>query len=435
MTTRAVLIALFSLCLWFTFGSRGNANETEWRTWTSVQGSKIEARLVERTGEVVVLERKDGGRQLQVRLSQLSQEDRDYLQSLPEVVEPPEETGETTVTGLEAEPGVISGQITCQADERWSYRLYLPKDFHTGRQWPVWFVMSAGGGKNGKALRRYIPGADRLGCILALSVQSKNNFADSDLAIEAMADDVYERLPVIEGLGFTSGMSGGSRMAYLLAERDKRIGGVLACGSESGVYLKEADFRPARLRRSTTVYSLIGTNCFNRSEAVRSHQEFPDHFRLRFFSGRHDWAKSPYIEEGMARVYGETLKQLKGDDRTADRRRYARTMWAWTQEMRAGQPWEAASWARFLADFEEDPRIQSQAKELAGELKDDERVQLATKADKAIDGFCKKHFNRSISTEEDKKPDPAREAEAERLADKFGDLPHAELLRLLGKPS
>ena len=432
-TMRSSILLLVSLVL--IWGSRAAGEDVDWRTWTSTAGTKIEAKLVERTRDAVVLEQKSNGRRLTVKLSQLSQADLDFIGETPAEPEDPAEVGDTVVVGVDAKPGATSAEIVCVDDPKWTYYVYLPKTFHTAKKWPVWFIMSAGGGKGGGALNRYKEGADRLGCILALSVQSKNSFAESDRAMETMANDVYDRLPVIEGLGFSSGMSGGSRMAYLLAERDKRLAGVLACGSGSGVYLSEKDFRAAKLRKSTYVYSLIGTNCFNRDEAVRSHDKFPKNYRLRFFPGGHVWAESKFIAEGMARVYGETLKGTRVRNLDDHKRDYARTMWKWTGDLQKDEPWEAAYWAEFLADFDGDSEVSSDAKSLSSELEDNPQVDLAADAQKALDHFNKKHFNKPIDQAAGKRPVPARQAEADKLADKFGELPHAELLRKLGGPA
>jgi len=406
--------------------------EEPWRTWTSTAGTQIEAKLVKVEGSSITLLKKEGGQKIRLKLKQLSKADQDFIATAPEE---PEEKGEISIEGIEAEPGRTSAEIQCRNNEKWSYFVYLPKDFHTGKEWPVWFIMSAGGGKGGRALKRYKAGADRLGCILALSVQSKNGFADSDLAIQAMADDVYMRFPVIESLGFSTGMSGGSRMAYLMAERDRRIAGVLACGSGSGVYLKEKRFRAAKLRKSTYIYSLIGTNCFNRAEAVTTHNKLPKDSRLRFFPGKHAWAGSPYIDEGMARVLGVALTRSNDNDLDKLKKSYAKTMWQWTLELNKKQPWEAAYWAKFLADFDGDSTIQREAEKLDLTLKSDPQVLLALKAEKAIDKLCQKHFNRYISQGEGKKSDPKREAEANKISEKYNDLPHAELIQKLAKPS
>lgn len=108
-----------------------SAAEAEWRTWTSSTGTTMDARLVKQAGGSVTLERRGGGN-LSVKLSQLSADDRTYLMDLPEE---PREIGETKIAGIDAEPGKCSGEIQCLADERWSYHLYLPQGFHTGRKW------------------------------------------------------------------------------------------------------------------------------------------------------------------------------------------------------------------------------------------------------------------------------------------------------------
>lgn len=422
----------WALILTFIIQSTWLVAEEPWRTWTSTAGTQIEARLVKVDGSSITLLKKEGGQKITLKLKQLSKPDQDFITAAPEE---PEVKGKTEIEGIDAKPEKISAEIQCRDNDKWSYFVYLPKNFHTGKKWPVWFVMSAGGGSGGRALNRYKAGADRLGCILALSVQSKNGFWESDVAMKAMTDDVFTRFPVIESLGFSTGMSGGSRMAYLMAERDKRIAGVLACGSGMGVYLKEKDFRSAKLRKSTCIYSLIGTNCFNRNEAVTTHNKLPKDSRLRFFPGKHAWAGSPYIEEGMARVLGVALTRSKGNDLDKLKKSYAKTMWKWTLELNENQPWEAAYWAKFLAEFDGDSIIQREAEKLERTLKSDPQVLLALQADKAIDKLCQKHFNRYISQGEGKKADSTREAEANKMAEKYKGLPHAELIQQLGKPS
>ena len=407
--------------------------EEELRTWTSSAGTRIEASIVSVDDDSVTLKRKDIDDPLTVKLSQLSKDDQDFIREYQELTtEIPR--GEPKVDGINAQPGNPSQPISC-GDGAWSYLVYLPKDFHNGKKWPVCFIMSPSGGKSVKSLNNYTEGADRLGCILALSVESKNDFADSDLAMAAMADAVFEKFPVYDDLGIASGMSGGSRMAYLMAERDERIAGVLACGSGSGVYLKEKDFRQAELRKSTYVYSLIGTNCFNRSEATVSHDKMPDDYLLRFFPGGHDWADSPLIAQGMARVLGEALKNSKSDELARERQSYAQTMSTWMDEMVETEPWEAAYWAAFLEDFPGPSRVVNHAKSLSAELKSNPQVLQAADAQKDIDKFVDKHFNKQIDVKDDQIPDPSREDEANKLAEKYPDLPHAEILTLLGESS
>jgi len=270
-----------------------HALDTEVRVWTSTAGTTLEAKLIATKQGYARLERTDGSL-LTIQLDQLSFEDQDYVDVVTEV------RGATEIEGIAAQPGKLSERINCITDPKWNYYLYLPKDFHDAREWPVWFIMSPGGGGNSGTLNRYIKGAEQLGCILALSVESKNGFDGAAEATQAMVDDIYNRLPVARNLGFASGMSGGSREAYYLAEQEENIAGILACGSGSGVYPPAGKFRSANLRSSTYVYSLIGANGFNRTGAFKSHDSFPDHYRLRFFPGSHTWAGEKLIAEGMA---------------------------------------------------------------------------------------------------------------------------------------
>lgn len=412
-------------CLFFL--SISQAADHEIRTWTSTVGSTLNARLIHHDSGSVTLEREDGS-VLTVQLDQLSAQDRHYVATLPE------ERGQTTIAGIDAQPGKISPKNRCESDSQWSYHLYLPKDFHDARKWPVLFVMAPGGGSGGGSLKRYIEGAETLGFILALSVESRNGFANSHEAMKAMVEDVYERLPVAEELSFSSGFSGGSRMAYSLAEDNPNIKGVIACGSGSGIYPESGKFRDAKLRRSTYVYSLIGSNCFNRTGAYNSHEDFPEHFRLRFFPGNHVWASAPLIQEAMARVLGEALKDSREPVAKELRDRFAKAAWNMTQSLEKDQPWEAYYWAEFLSDFPADRDIRNQSVALKNRLGRDSRVELAQEAEEAI-GELGREFYHDISYQKDQQDNPDRQQFADQLASDFESIPHAELIRKLGAPA
>ena len=76
------------------------------------------------------------------------------------------------------------------------------------------------------------------------------------------------------------------------------------------------------------------------SIALRGHQDFPDHYRLRFFEGGHDWADAKLIAEGMALVLGEALKVSRNRDLNELKRDYARTMMTWASKLQTDEPWE-----------------------------------------------------------------------------------------------
>ena len=133
-------------------------------------------------------------------------------------------------------------------------------------------------------------------------------------------------------------------------------------------------------------------------------------------------------------MLGAGLTELRGSKYENVRRNYASTMWKWTQEMVDSAPWEAHYWASFLEDFPGDRAMQGEARTLARKLKSDPKVDLALDAEKAIKDFSTKYFEVSFY-KEDQKPNPRRSAEAERLAKKFSEIPHGDLIKLLGGKS
>ena len=422
------------------------AEEAEWRQWTSAAGTTIEARVAASANGSVTLEKRDGSR-ITVTVAQLSADDQQYLAartSSPPASPPAAETpapptppspgsGTNPIAGVEAQPGAVSHEISCQADPKWSYQVYLPRTFQTGRLWPVLFVMAPGGGSSG-ILQRYIPASDQFGLILAVSRQSKNDFADSQIAMMAMLTDVESRFPVCKQLLFSSGMSGGSRMAYLMAETDKRIAGVLACGSGSGVYIREKEFHQAKLRRDLVVCSLLGTNDYNRREVMASHKEFGKESRFIWFPGRHDWAAPELITEGLGHIYGTVLAGLHDKSFDPWRAAFVESQWKWAKEREASAPWITHTWAAYLSRYPASGPFQREAAAALSRLGADAKVKLAIKAQKAIDSFSLKYLGDNNTTV-DKSPDPERLKAAEKEAAEFMEIPHAEILKRLGQPA
>jgi hypothetical protein len=431
--SRTLQCRVLALCLAGSAVAAAAEGDAAWRSWKSSAGTAIEARLISASATEVVLEKRDG-RQVTVKLTQLSAEDRAFL-SKNAAPAPQPKTGEKTIPGLDAVPGTVSGEIVCKASPQWTYRVYLPKEFHTGARWPVCYVMDPGGG-SAKTLERYLPAAEHLGVILTVSIQAKNEFAQSGEALIAMSRDVAGRLPLLPGLVIASGMSGGSRMSYLLAETDKNIGGILACGAGNGVYPEEnaAAFRQAELRRGIVVCGIFGTNDYNRREGVRTHRDYKKDSRLIWFPGNHDWAPANLITEGMAHVLGEMLSRQKDPALNGLRADFAGRQLALANSIRETAPWTAFHWAEYLTKFPGGAKHQSDAKALAAELGRNPEVIRALKAEREIDEFAAKYFSDG-KTDADKTPDEQRAKVAERRAETFTGLPHAELLKRMGGPA
>ena len=419
--------------LWITLISLSTYSKTDYRLWESSVGSTIDAKLIKREGSRITLQRSNGT-QLSVSMNQLSSQDQAFLQSYPLSATGPEDISQhINLDGYEAVPGEISARIFCESSS-WSYKVYLPTRFDPSRKWPVWFIISPSGGIAGNALIRYVDGAETLNSILVLPFEARNKFADSDIAMDSVIEDVYNRFPIDRDLSFVSGFSSSSRMAYALAERNRHIQGILACGSgkrylKDGIRLVEAN-----LRNSTYVYSLIGTNCINRSEATYSHMSYPNDYRLRFFAANHAWAEDALITEGMARVMGEILKKSNRQDWGKLRKQYSKAALVIMNDLRTEQPWEAYYWASFLSDFYDDLGTAQTAKVVARSLEAISTVELALRAEREIQNFAERHFGGYL-VQEDQKDNPTRHKSAFSKSLKFKEIPHGDLLARMGLPT
>lgn len=414
------------------------ANEpADWRIWKSTAGTELDARLISQNETAVTLEKRSGAR-ITVQVNQLSNEDQEYLKSIPTPEAAPDPTPvETPVEdGIGSTPGQVSDAIPCKADTQWNYYLYLPKDYTSNRKWPVCFVMDPSGG-SAETLGRYLPAADHLGMVLAASKESKNEFAESPDAMLAMVKDVYSSIAVNQQLVIASGMSGGCRMAYRLAELAPPIAGILACGAGDGVYTSTDinSYRPAKIPRGTIICSLIGTNDYNRTEAMRSYRTYRKDSRLIWFPGNHEWAPSELIVEGMSHVLGEVLRTSKSKELEPLRSEFAERRLSMVQAELESAPWTAHRWAAYLAKYPAGTKNQLAAQSLAGRLAGDARVKLAAKAESEIEDLSNKFFPKALNSQDDKAPNPAREREAQKQAAQFESLPHAEILRRLGLPA
>ena len=116
--------------------------------------------------------------------------------------------------------------MPCQQDASQSYALYLPSYFNLLRRWPVILAFDgAGGGREG--VERYRAAAEKYGYVVAGSINSRNGPWNVGLdAAAAMTEDIKRRFPIDLKRMYTAGMSGGARVAIMVAQNSPEIAGV-----------------------------------------------------------------------------------------------------------------------------------------------------------------------------------------------------------------
>ncbi len=404
----------------------GVARGDEMRTWTSTQGETIEAKLIEQNQQYVILENEEGQR-AKMRLHVFSEADRSYLRDRrlqPEIAPlPPAENYKLPL-------GKVTDEIKCGNRERWSYHLYLPSFFNPTREWPVLFVMSPGGGSPG-TLNRYVNGAEKNGWMLAVSRQSKNGFDKSEEAVLAMIEDVRAKHPVDEDRMYSSGFSGGARMAFVVAKQLKRepLAGVLACG---------AGGNPASVDRGTVVYGLSGTNCFNRWDMACTHEKLRnDDSRLWFFPGNHEWANAELIFDGMCWLNGCYLKDARTSNANAKKEKYRYTMMM-LEHIRGlieDNPERAYRLARFMDDFDVPREFTGDLRSILAALRQKPAIKEYDKAEKAMYDLASEYFATNPMDYRNNNCPEKLTKDAEKLAQKYKDLDLAETIRKMGNPA
>jgi dienelactone hydrolase len=186
------------------------------------------------------------------------------------------------------EKGVVIPRVACAADTEQSYALYLPSNYSPDRQWPMIFAFDP-------AARGQVPvtllkeAAEKYGYIVVGSNNSRNGPARPQVdAADAMMKDVAARFPLDARRVYTTGFSGGARVATIVA---------LLCGDcIAGVIAQGGGFPQTVGPSSETrfaYFATIGDGDSNYSELFELTQRMEElklPNRLRVFTGPHRWA-------------------------------------------------------------------------------------------------------------------------------------------------
>jgi len=193
--------------------------------------------------------------------------------------------------------GRVIESVACEKDSSESYALYLPSNYTPGKRWPVIYAFDpVARGKLPVTL--FKDAAEKYGYIIAGSNNSRN-FAlnESSKAANAMWIDTHARLSLDERQTYTTGFSGGARVAGLVASNcpQCKIAGVIAQGA--------GYWSPQNPVAGKMLYFLtVGDQDFNWSEVIgvrRERENSGTPYRVRVFAGPHQWAPAALLEEAV----------------------------------------------------------------------------------------------------------------------------------------
>jgi hypothetical protein len=188
--------------------------------------------------------------------------------------------GSSSATAL----GQVVSSVTCAADSRQTYALYLPSAYTPQRPWPIVYVFDPGGrGANPLSLMK--DAAEKYGYILAASNNAHNGQLKPQAeAAQAVWQDTHERLAIDDKQIAFAGHSGGARLAAWVSQQCK-------CAQ---------------------VFATVGMLDFNYGEMVQLDARLDSlrysHF-LRRWDGPHAWAPAEVWEEALAWLELSAMKQ------------------------------------------------------------------------------------------------------------------------------
>lgn len=209
-----------------------------------------------------------------------------------------------------------------------------------------------------------------------------------------------------------SGFSGGSRMAFTTAKKNKDITGVIACGA--GGNLGSA---------KQIAYGLCGTNCFNRTDMSNSFKGFRNkECVLRFFPGQHEWADEELCDDAITHLNGVFVLANRSSY-PDDCAFYIKQVGPLIDASAATAPMRAYLWSGFLTSHGvRDPKLAS----IHATLGQDEKNKLYVKGLSEVSEFAQKSFGEITGSQW--QADPKIAAACKREAKKYAGTPWENIL-------
>lgn len=193
------------------------------------------------------------------------------------------------------QPGQIVDKVECAAKPEQSYALYLPSRYTADHAWPILYAFDPAA-RGRIPVERFQAAAEKYGYIVVGSHNSRNGpWKVSDDALKAMWADTHERFNLDARRIYSTGFSGGARVATAMAMAVPDVAGVIACG---------AGFPGSQVPKKVpfAFFGIAGNEDFNYTELrqVRKDLEAQGSVnRFEEFDGPHSWCPAPLCTEAI----------------------------------------------------------------------------------------------------------------------------------------
>src|SRR5262245_7653310 len=210
--------------------------------------------------------------------------------------------------------GKIIERVVCLKDSGQSYALYLPPNYTTDRRWPVIYAFDPAA-RGLRPVERFKDAAEKYGYIIVSSNNSRN-VPDRPLAeiVNVMFDDTQSRFSIDQDRVYTAGMSGGARVAGMVAQSLAQSLAQPHGGGAAGVILCGAGLSEAKTPEKPLpfpVFGVAGVEDFNWIELRQLHKALDSigsANRFVTFDGDHTWAPPEFCSTAVEWMEIQAMK-------------------------------------------------------------------------------------------------------------------------------
>jgi len=192
--------------------------------------------------------------------------------------------------------GVVIDTVVCEGIPGQSYALYLPSNYHPYDKWPIIYAFDPGA-RGSLPVELYSEAAEKFGYIVVGSNNSENGaWEPIHAAIKAMIHDTEKRFPIDRERVYTTGFSGGARVATTVGVIVQDIAGVIGCGAGFSAT------HPPSYMVEYKYLGLIGNQDFNYQEMWKVDKwlkQFDIEHYIYEFSGGHDWPPKHVLTDAV----------------------------------------------------------------------------------------------------------------------------------------
>ncbi len=201
---------------------------------------------------------------------------------------------------------IITSVNKYSSDTTQSYEVYLPSDYDTLKSFPLVIFFDAHA--RGKLpLKKYLALSEKYHFVFVSSNNSQNGMSlpETQKIASVILKDATARFNINGNLIFTSGFSGGAKVACTFAFTNSAIRGVIACASPFSERISE-------IKNMPQIFLLSGNKDFNMLSMVQTDLELSDAgftHQLYVYDGIHDWPDEKYFEIAMKWLITKAVNQ------------------------------------------------------------------------------------------------------------------------------